>query len=125
MSVFSPISESQSGFLFSSVFSHRPGTPVKSLGIKGYAALNDGASDLLCVWRPSASQRLSLSSKHIGITWIEGTNDDDTEVDWLRAGHHNYGHLRSPGISWRSTALVLLPKRFSKQGLGASCHGVC
>ena len=30
------------GFLLSIVFSHRPGTPVKSLGIKGNAALNDG-----------------------------------------------------------------------------------
>jgi len=29
-------------FCFLGFFSHRPGTPVKSLGIKGNAALNDG-----------------------------------------------------------------------------------
>ena len=39
---FRPFQTPNSGFLFSSFFSHRPGTPVKSFGIKGNAALNDG-----------------------------------------------------------------------------------
>ena len=50
VTVFKHISESQSGFLFSSFFSHRPGTPVKSLGIKGNAALNDGPK-VCCIYQ--------------------------------------------------------------------------
>ena len=39
---FRPFQTPNSGFLFSRSFLHRPGTPVKSLSIKGNAALNDG-----------------------------------------------------------------------------------
>ena len=40
---FWPFQTPNSGFLFSRFFfPHRPGTPVKSLSIKGNAALNDG-----------------------------------------------------------------------------------
>ena len=42
ISVFRPFQTLNSGFLFSSFFWHRPGTPVKWLSIKGNAAFNDG-----------------------------------------------------------------------------------
>ena len=41
---------------------------------------------------PYAARQL-LAEKNINITWIEQQPDDKLDVDWLGAGHHNYGHL--------------------------------
>ena len=47
----------------------------------------------MCVWHPTPQNRQLLSDKSIQITWIEQLPDDKLDVDWLGAGHHNYGHL--------------------------------
>ena len=49
--------------------------------------------DELCVWRPSLQTRQVLTEKGMQITWIDQLPDDKLDVDWLGAGHHNYGHL--------------------------------
>ena len=66
----------------------------------GLRALNivHYAGDALCVWHPTPQTRQFLAEKNINITWIEQLNDDKLDVDWLGAGHHNYGHLL-PSIS--------------------------
>ena len=51
------------------------------------------AGDTLCVWHPTPQTRQLLAEKNINVTWIEQQNDDKLDVDWLGAGHHNYGHL--------------------------------
>ena len=49
--------------------------------------------DDLCVWHPTLQTRQLLAEKNINVTWIQQQTDDKLDVDWLGAGHHNYGHL--------------------------------
>lgn len=48
-----------------------------------------------------------MANRNIGLTWIEATADDKVAVDWLGAGHHNYGHLTAIAlpdgtVTWNS-----------------------
>ena len=59
---------------------------VRQLSVVHYAG------DDLCVWHPTQQTLQLLAEKNINVTWIEQLNDDKLDVDWLGAGHNNYGH---------------------------------
>ena len=63
-----------------------------TVGVRKLSLIHYEGDDL-CVWHPPLQTRQLLAEKGMRITWIDQLPDDKLDVDWLGAGHHNYGHL--------------------------------